>query len=120
MVWTIFLSSPCPRSNRKLPLPDHDRLFHRRGKHDFAVHYMPILAALQINRAGQFLMAIKRSAGDARDLVIVDDGLPVLYDRNGSSYQGDIKSLPFAWLARLLGRCSNETVNTAGVMARRL
>lgn len=41
---------------------------------------MAIFAALKVNRPGQPFMAIKRSAGDAGNFLVVNDRLAILYD----------------------------------------
>lgn len=81
---------------------------------------MSVFASLQVDRPRLSFMAVQSPAGDARDLLMVDDGGAVLYDRDMAPEERDLKGLPFARPARLLGRRSEETINAAGVMAGRL
>src|SRR5258707_379360 len=75
------------------------------------------LGALQIDRPGQAFVTIERTAGDARNLFVIDHGLAVLHDGDVSAYKSYIKALPLTGLARQLRRRRDETVHTAGVMA---
>ncbi len=65
---------------------------------------MSIFAALQVDRTRQAFVTIQRAAGDARNFLVIDDGLAILYYGDHASYQRDVEGLPLAGLARQFGR----------------
>lgn len=94
-------------------------LFHRRRYDDASKTYVSIFTALQVDRAWQPFMAIERAAGNARDFLVIDDGLAILKDRNRSSYKRDVEGLPLARFAGQFRRRRNETIDSTSVMTRR-
>ena len=62
---------------------------------DAAVGYVPFFTSLKIEGSGQLLAAIQRATRDARDFLVIDDGLAVLNDSDPSPYQRDIEAQPF-------------------------
>src|ERR1700757_4261491 len=50
-----------------------DTLLLSGRKHDATECHSPFLAALQIDRSGQFFVAVQSAARDARDFLVVDD-----------------------------------------------
>src|SRR5579864_281245 len=75
---------------------------NRWSQHNLAKLHMALFATLEINRSRQTLVTIKRTAGDARNFLVVDYGLAILHDGHGAADQSDIESLPLAGLARQL------------------
>ena len=71
-------------------------LFLRWSEHNISKGYVSVLTALKINRAGPFFMTIQCAAGDSGNFLVINYGLSIVYDRDPSSYQGDIKALPLA------------------------
>ena len=65
-------------------------------------------------------MAVQCPTGDARNFLVVDDGLPVLRHGDHSPDQRDVIRLPFSRLSRQFRRGREKTVNASRVMARRL
>src|SRR5207248_4636284 len=92
--------SCCPATARRLICQRLMPLLFCGRKHDAAKRHAPFLAALQIDRSGQFFVAVQRSARDTRDFFVVDDGLPILHYSDLSPHQRDVIRLPsprFAW-----------------------
>ena len=56
-------------------------LFLRWRKHNIPVSYMSIFTALQVDRTGQALVAVKGATGDAGNFLVIDDGVPILHHR---------------------------------------
>ena len=88
--------------------------------HDVAKGDMTLLAALQVDRTGHRFMAVECAAGDAGNLLIVDDGCAVLDHGDFAPDERDVEALPDIRTARLFGIRSKEAVDAAGVMAGRL
>ena len=92
-----------------------------RGRnHDIPIGDVSLLAALQINRAGLAFVAVERAAGDARNLLVVDDGLAVQDHGDAPADESDVERLPHIRRTRLFRRGSEEPVHAAGVVAGRL
>jgi hypothetical protein len=75
-------------------------LLLRWRDNDAAIGYVPFFTSLKINGPGQFFVAVQGATRDARDLLIVDDGLAVLNDGDPPSQKRDVEALPFSRLAR--------------------
>src|ERR1700760_435303 len=88
--------------------------------HDVAKGNMTLLAALQVDRPGHRFMAVECAAGDAGNLLIVDDGCAVLNDGNLAPDERDVEGLPDIRPARQFRIRSKEAVDATGVMAWRL
>src|ERR1041385_7525636 len=95
-------------------------LFLRWREKDISERHVSVLAALKINWARLFFMTIQCAAGDSGNFLIIDYGLPILYNLDHASNQGDIKALPLARFARQLRRWRQKTVDSTGVMTWRL
>jgi len=80
---------------------------------------MALLAALKVDGAGLILVAVERAAGEPGDLLIVDDGLPVLDYLDLAPNQGNVEGLPDIGAARQLRRGCKEAVYPASVMTGR-
>lgn len=78
------------------------------------------MITLQINRTGSSLVAVNRAASNSRNLLIIDNRMAILDDRNEAAQQGNVELLPFPWPARLLRVWSQKTIDGAHVMAGRL
>src|ERR1700758_3191876 len=88
--------------------------------HDVAKGNMPLLAALQVDRPGHRFMAVECAAGNAGNLLIVNDGCAVLDDCHFAPDERDVEDLPDIRTARQFGIRSEEAVDATGVMAGRL
>jgi hypothetical protein len=91
------------------------RLFGRGCDDDVPVSHVSVFAALKVDGSRQFFVTVERTAGDARDLLVFDNGSPILHNGDGSSYQRDIEALPHSRLARHLRRWGQETPYTPPV-----
>ena len=78
------------------------------------------MIALEIDRARLPFIAIDGPARNSGDFLVVDNGYPVLNDRNKSAQERDLERLPDARSPRLFGDRRDETIDTAHVMAWRL
>jgi hypothetical protein len=65
----------------------------------------------------QLLVTIERAAGKTWNFLVIDNGCAILNDADGPSHESDVIGLPLARFARQLGRRSNETINSTGMMA---
>ncbi len=87
---------------------------------DVAIGDVSLFAALQVDRAGRAFVAVDGAAGDAGNLLVVDDGLAVQHHGDAAADERDVKRLPGVGRARLFGRGSQEPIDAAGVVAGRL
>ena len=72
-----------------------------RGRNNNVPESHPsLLATLKVDRPRQLFVAVESTSRDSWDLLVVDDGLTILHNGNGSSDKGDIEGLPFCGLAR--------------------
>src|SRR4051812_3615126 len=101
---------------RGAPLRDAASGLQCRRDHDVAKGDMTLLAALQINGAGHCLVAIEGAAGEAGDLLIVDDSGAVLHHGDFAAYECDVEGLPYIRTARQFRRRREEAIDAAGVM----
>jgi len=72
----------------------------RGSKHDVPKCHSSLFAALEVDGAWQLLVAIESAASDAWNLFMVNDSLTVLFNRDGSPDQGNVKGLPYVSLTR--------------------
>jgi len=101
-------------------VPKYGESLLGRHQNDVPVRYMAVLAPLQIDRPGEFLMTVQSAARNAGNLLVIDDGRSVLRDSDGPADQRDIKALPFSRFARLFRTGSDESVHAASAVTRRL
>src|SRR5208337_1223525 len=94
--------------------------FLRRRDDDIAKGDMAFFTALQIDGPRQRFVAIQRPAGNTRNFLVIDYGLPILNYGHLSPEQRNIEALPFVCFARQFRRGRQEAVYRAGMMAWRL
>jgi hypothetical protein len=63
----------------------HNRLLLGRSYDDVPIGYPSLFAALKIDGTWQCFVTVERSTGDAENLLMMDDGLGVLYDGDRSA-----------------------------------
>ena len=80
---------------------------------------MSLFTALKVDRPWQFLVAIESATGNTRNFLILNDGPTILDHSDHSPEQRNIEALPFPWLTGLFGGRGQETIHSAGMMARR-
>jgi hypothetical protein len=90
------------------------------GDGDVSEGHLTLFAALQHERRRQSFVAVDGSAGDARNFLVVDDGLAVLYHRYATPYQRGVIGLPNTGGSRQLRVRREVTVNATGMVAGRL
>ena len=85
-----------------------------RGRNNNVPESNPsLLATLKEDRSRQLFVAVESTSRDSWNLLMIDDGLTILHNGNGSSDQGDIEGLPFPGLARQLRRGGEKSVHPA-------
>ena len=94
---------------------NHNALFRRR-EYNVSKCDASLLAALKVNRPWRAFVAIESSAGDARDLFMIDNGYAILHQSHGSPKQRDVKSLPDSVLPGLLRRGVKISVDPTRVV----
>ena len=92
----------------------------RWSYNDASIGYVSFFAALKIDGTWQCFVAVERTTGDARNLLMIDNGLAILDDGDGSPEKRDVQGLPFSWLSGQFGGRSQKAVDTACVVAGRL
>lgn len=60
------------------------RLLSCGNNHNASIRDAAFFAPLQVNGTGHFFVTVERTTGDARNFLVVDDGLAVLHDGDGS------------------------------------
>ena len=94
--------------------------FLRGRNNNVPVSHPSLLATLKVDRPRRLFVAVKGATGNPRNLLVVDDGLTILDNRDHTPDQGDIKGLPFSGLARQLRRGGKESVHPARMVTGRL
>src|SRR5215831_18803928 len=86
---------------------------------DVAKKHMPLFTALKVYGARLVFVAVERATGNARDLLMIDNHLAVLYDCDVAAEHRDVESLPDVGTPRLFRFGLKEAVYAAGMMAWR-
>ena len=89
-----------------------------RRHDDIAELDATVFASLQVDRAGQRFVAVERAAGDARNLLIVDERRAVEHDRHAAADERDVIGSPRSGLAGHGRRRREETVDASHAAAR--
>src|SRR6266850_4733632 len=80
---------------------------------DISISYASVFTTLKVNRSWQFFVAIKGTARNSRNFLIVDSSLAVLDDGNPAPDQSNIEALPFSEPAGRFRRRSQKTIYPA-------
>jgi hypothetical protein len=92
-----------------------------RGRNNNVPESHPsLLATLKVDRPRQLFVAVESTSRDSWDLLLIDNGLTILDNRDHTPDQGDIKGLPFSGPARQLRRGGKESVHPARMVTGRL
>lgn len=88
--------------------------------HNVSKRDATLLAALQVNRAGQRFVAIERAARDAGNLLISDDRPAIEHDSYASPDEREVEGVPFGGLAWRRRRGRKKSVDASRAPVGRL
>src|ERR1019366_9166436 len=101
---------PRDRRNNQVQIP---RESFRRGRNNNIPESHPsVLGTLKVERPRHFV-AVESTYLDSWDLLVIDDGLTILHNGDGSPDHDNIKALPFSRPARQLRRGGRSEEHTS-------